>query len=70
MNSVRTVSLLAAVLLATTMLYGCSGGGASVQASTTTMGQELADLKKAYDQGIITEKEYEKSKKQILQRYK
>lgn len=33
------------------------------------MGQELTDLKKAYDAGIISEKEYEKSKKDILNRY-
>lgn len=33
------------------------------------MGQELTDLKKAYDTGVINEKEYEKSKKNILKRY-
>ena len=33
------------------------------------MGQELTDLKKAYDDGIISEKEYERSKERILKRY-
>ena len=55
--------------LAAALIAGCGGGDSSVQASTTTMAQELADLKKAYDEGIITEKEYEKSKKNILTRY-
>lgn len=64
-------SIAAALTLLTAVgLAGCGGGDSSVQASTTTMGQELTDLKKAYDDGIISEKEYEKSKKQILKRYK
>jgi ABC-type glycerol-3-phosphate transport system substrate-binding protein len=64
------VSLLAALMVATAMVSGCGGGGASVQASTTTMGQELSDLKKAYDEGIISKKEYDKSRERILKRYK
>jgi hypothetical protein len=51
-------------------LTACGGGGASMQASTTTMGQELMDLEESYKQGIISEKEYEKAKKTILEKYK
>jgi len=58
-----------ALALATVLIAGCGGGDSSVQASTTTVGQELTDLKKAYDEGIITEKEYEESKERILERY-
>ena len=47
---------------------GCGGGGADIKASNTTVGQELMDLEKAYKEGIITEKEYKKTKKQILDR--
>ena len=67
----KTSYLLLAPALVLSMLVtaGCSGGDTSVQAQTTTMGQELTDLKKAYDAGVITEKEYEKSKKKILKRY-
>ena len=61
---------VAGLFLAMLLTAGCGGGGdTSVQASTTTMGQELTDLKKAYDDGIISEKEYERSKERILKRY-
>jgi uncharacterized membrane protein len=47
---------------------GCRGGKAKVEATTTTttLGQELMDLQKAYDQGIITEKEYKEAKEKIM----
>lgn len=49
---------------------GCRGGKAKVETSTTTttttLGQELMDLQKAYEQGIITEKEYKEAKERII----
>jgi uncharacterized membrane protein len=48
---------------------GCRGGGkAKVESTTTTttLGQELMDLQKAYEQGIITEKEYKEAKEKIM----
>ncbi len=47
---------------------GGSGGEAQVQTTTktTTMGQDLIDLKKARDEGVISEKEYEKAREKIL----
>jgi hypothetical protein len=33
---------------------------------TTTLGQELQDLNKAYKDGIITQKEYEKAKQALI----
>jgi hypothetical protein len=45
---------------------GCGGGGAQVKAKQTTLGQELSDLDKAYKDGIITEKEYNKAKNDLL----
>ena len=52
------------------LFAGCGGGGAEVKQSNTTMGQQLIDLQSAYDRGIITEREYEKAKKEILNQYK
>ena len=52
------------------LFVGCGGGGASVQSSSTTLGQELTDLDAARDKGLLTEKEYEKARKQILKKYK
>lgn len=60
--------VLSMVLGLSALISGCGGGGASVKATTTTPGQELKDLDKAYKEGILTEKEYEKEKKKILKR--
>ena len=51
-------------------LVACGGGGAEVKSevSTTTVGQQLMDLKKAFDSGAMTQQEYEKERKKILDR--
>jgi len=49
---------------------GCGGGGAELKShtTTTTLGQELMDLKAAYEKGVITKKEYESAKEKLLDR--
>jgi uncharacterized membrane protein len=54
------------LLLSGVGFMGCGGGGAQVKAKQTTSGQELSDLDKAYKDGIITEKEYNKAKNDLL----
>ncbi len=65
------MAAMTALVLATTV-SGCGGGGAKSQTQTdvrtTTTGQELLDLQKAYEAGAMSKNEYEKQKKKILQR--
>ncbi len=67
----RTLAFL--TMLLCSMLFSgciCAIGGARDQCTPVkqyaTVGQELIDLKKAYDQGAITRDEYNQKKRQIL----
>lgn len=64
-------ALLATMMIVVMVgLSGCCGGGSTVKnqttTTTTTLGDELKALKDAYDQGIISEKEYNESKERII----
>lgn len=61
MKKAIVIALLSSVLIA------CGGGGATV--NSVTQGQELLDLKKALDQGVITQEEYNDTKEKIMDRY-
>lgn len=64
---------MALVALALPLFAGCAGDGGDARLANTafsqTMGQELRDLKAAYDDGLISEREYERARKDILDRY-
>jgi hypothetical protein len=47
-------------------LAGCGGATVETKQSTATTGQQLMDIKKAYDEGIITKEEYERQRKLIM----
>ena len=73
-----SVSLFAGIA-ATLLLSGCLGlhfgGGTKTTMQTrsqtydVTLGQQLIDLQKAYDAGIITEPEFKAQKKKLLRHY-
>jgi hypothetical protein len=50
------------------MLTACGGGGADVQTTNVSVGQELTDLKKALDSGAISQEEYNDQREKILER--
>jgi len=66
----RKLTVLALCGLFLLGVAACGGGGADIKSeiSTTTTGQQLMDLKKALDSGAITQQEYEKERKKILDR--
>lgn len=68
----NSATFLAVLTLSFMLLAACGGGGSRPVQNTTTMtttkGGELMDLKKAFDEGIISEREYDKQRKIILER--
>jgi len=47
-------------------LAACGGGGATTAIQTQTTGQQLIDLKTALDAGVITQREYDTKRREIL----
>ena len=70
MRKIRILALLLVVLVSVNFA-ACGVGKTDVKSEpstiTTTLGQELQDLDKAYKDGIITQKEYEKAKKRLIE---
>ncbi len=59
--------ITAPVLIALSLgLAACGGGGATTAIETQTTGQQLIDLKAALDAGVITQREYDTKRQQIL----
>ncbi|MCL5779330.1 SHOCT domain-containing protein [Limibaculum sp. FT325] len=58
------------VLMFPMVVAACGGGGAksetAVTNTTVSKGQQLIDLKSAFDAGAITQDEYERERKRIL----
>ena len=53
-------------VIALSFVVACGGGGSEVTNSSTTTGQELLDLQKAKDSGVITQDEYNDQREKIL----
>jgi ABC-type glycerol-3-phosphate transport system substrate-binding protein len=66
----KKTGLLASVLVLVLGLSACGGSDTQTTVKTTqTQGQQLLDLKEAYDKGVITQKEYENAKEDILDQH-
>ena len=66
-----SLTILTALVLAVAAGSLTACGSRSKQTTTvqaTTTGQELQDLQKALDDGLITQKEYDKKRKDVLSR--
>ena len=69
MKSMAIVMVTVATMAA--FLGGCCGRTTKVEVtptngSTTTTGQQLMDLQKAYESGAITKEQYDKMKQDII----
>ena len=70
MKRFRICTLVLIVLMSLNFM-ACGGGTKTdvvTETSTTTLGQELQDLDKAFKDGIITEKEYKKAKEKLIKK--
>ncbi len=61
-----TKALFVLVLTGMTLSACGSSSKTTNNVSTTTVGEELASLEKAHAEGLLTEKEYEALRKNIL----
>ena len=66
MKSTRLTTPALCLLSLSALIFCACGSTKTTVNSSQTTGQELIDLQQAYDQGIITEKEYKRKKKDIL----
>ncbi|NBW07412.1 MAG: SHOCT domain-containing protein [Caulobacteraceae bacterium] len=63
------LAIAAALGLAGLGLTACGGGGATTAIQTQTTGQQLIDLKAALDAGVITQREYDAKRRDILRQH-
>lgn len=62
MRTMRIFTLVCILL----WLPGCIGIGGRSETTPPTLGKQLIDLKAAYDQGAVTQQEYETAKTRLI----
>jgi hypothetical protein len=67
MTSTRTVLFLIVLTSLATTLPGCRSSKAEVNTNNVTTGQALQDLEDAKNKGLVSEDEYKKERKKILE---
>ena len=67
--SKATMKVVLVSMLAVSCLTGCAmfNKGTMHYTRTTTIGKELVDLQEAKEKGVLTDEEFAKAKKDILQ---
>lgn len=69
-NSLRLIAFSALLAGGLALFTGCGGNGATFQATgNQTLGRELQDLQASYEKGILSNKEFESAKKQLIKKY-
>ena len=66
----RVAVIIIGIIISTISITACGGSKTVQNTNTQTYWQEMLDLKKAFDEGAITEKEYNDAKKAITKKYK
>lgn len=67
MKGIKQITLL--LLISCFVIAGCGGNKSVSGMSTTSLGQELIDLEKAYKVGALTEDEYDDAKDALIDRF-
>lgn len=69
---IRNAPLFLSILLLLPLLTACGGDEIThveSETHTTTIGEELLDLQRAHERGIISKREYNRAKDDIIRRY-
>ena len=65
----KSVILAVAASLCLSTVGACSSGKAISTTYGTTIAEELRELKSTLDEGLISQREYNRTRKDILRRY-
>lgn len=65
----KNLAIAIAASLCLTSVGACSSGKAVSATYGSTIAEELRDLKSALDDGLISQREYNRARKDVLRRY-
>ena len=64
----RNAKALITCAMATLLVCGCAGGGATVSTTTVSIGQQLIDLQNSLNSGAMSQAQYDKAKQDLIKR--